>query len=291
MRVLVTGATGFVGQALVRRLILTGHDPIIVTRGDATGPRAVRWDLGSEPAPATLPQRIDAIVHAAQSRNHRAFPDDGREMFAVNTASTFALLDYAARAGASRFCLLSSGTVYHPFRNGLDEEAALRPDNCLGATKLAAEVIATPFSILMPVAILRIFSPFGPGQTDRLVPSIIGRVRDGLPVKLSDDGKGLRLAPIYVDDLCDIVVESLTRAWNGVFNVASPKATTLFDIAEIIGRILAKCPIFEVGSGTALDLVPPVAKIGRLFDLDKLITLEEGLARTLERHLPDNSRH
>ncbi|MCJ2054935.1 NAD-dependent epimerase/dehydratase family protein [Methylobacterium sp. J-070] len=281
MRVLVTGATGFVGRALVRRLVLTGYDPVVVTRGDVADPRAVRWDFGCEPAPTTLPQQIDAIVHTAQSRNHRAFPADGREMFAVNTASTFALLDYAATAGASRFCLLSSGTVYQPFRNGLDEEAPLRPDTCLGATKLAAEVIATPFSALMPVAVLRIFSPYGPGQTDRIVPSIIGRVRGEVPVELSADGKGLRLAPIYVDDLCDIVIESLARAWNGVFNVASPRAVTLSDLAEIIGMRLAKRPVFEIGNGTALDLVPPVARLGQLFDLTSLVPLEVGLDRTL----------
>lgn len=279
MRVLVTGATGFVGRALMRRLAVAGHEAVPVTRGPAERPGAVRWDLGTEPAPAALPERIDAIVHAAQARNYRAFPGDAAEMFAVNAASTAALLDYAARAGASRFCLLSTGTVYDPFDRGLGEDAPLAPASMLGASKLAAEVIARPYAALFPISVLRIFTPYGPGQTARLIPSLVDRVRAGEAVQVSANGEGIRLAPIYVDDLCAMIVAGLDARWSGIVNVAAPGATTVRGIADIVGRLLGKAPRFDIGGGTALDLAPPVAKLGSWYDLGTLLPLEEGLAR------------
>lgn len=282
MRVLLTGATGFVGQALLPRLAAAGHEVVALTRGPADPPGGLRWDLASgEPPPPGLPARIDAVVHAAQSRHHRAFPGDAAEMFAVNAAGTAALLAYAARAGASRFCLLSTGTVYEPFHCGLDEDAPLAPTSMLGASKLAAEVIARPYAALFPIAVLRIFTPFGPGQTGRLIPNLIERVRGGQAVQVSADGEGMRLAPIYIDDLCSVVAAAVEEAWSATLNVASPHATTIREVAELIGRGLGSAPDFEVGTGTVLDLAPPVERLGALMDLGAMLPLFVGLDRTI----------
>ncbi len=282
MRILLTGATGFVGQALLPRLVAAGHTVVAVTRGPA-GPGSVEWDLGRrDPAPAELPERIDAVVHAAQARRYRAFPADAPELVAVNAGGTAALLDYAARAGASRFCLLSTGTVYEPFRRGLDEEVPLAPTSMLGASKLAAEVIARPYGALFRLAVLRVFTLYGPGQASRLVPDLIRRVRDGVPVRLSPDGEGMRLAPLYRDDLCAVVAACLDGGWNGTFNVAAPRAAPLRAVAELIGGALGRPPAFEIGPDPPIDLAPPVSRLAALYDLAALTDLGEGLRRTVE---------
>ena len=278
MRVLLTGATGFVGRALAPRLAASGHEVVAVVRGASALPAPVRWDLGRGAAPRDLPSRVEAVVHAAQSRNYRAFPQDGPELFAVNVAGTAALLDYAVRAGASRFCLLSTGSVYEPFRSGLDEEARLAPTSMLGASKLAAEVVARPYAALFALSILRVFTPYGPGQTGRLIPDLINRVRTGQAVDLSSDGQGVRLAPIFVDDLCAVVVAAVEGAWNATLNVASPRAASLREVAELIGRNCDRTPVFKVGTGARTDLAPPVERLGRLFDLDAMLPLGAGLA-------------
>ncbi len=281
MRVLVTGATGFVGQALMDRLAAAGHETFPIARRRTDNPLWIQWDLGSEPAPAALPERVDAVVHAAQSRLSGSLPKDGPDMFAVNAASTAALLNYAARAGASRFCLLSSGTVYEPFDRGLDEGAPLAPTSILGATKLAAEIIARPYAANFPVSVLRIFTPYGPGQTARLIPGLIERVRAGTPVKVSSDGEGMRLAPVYVDDLCAIVVAALDACWTGAVNIAAPQATTLRRLVGIIGYCVGRPPLLEIGTGSAINLAPPVEKLASRFDLKTLIPLQDGLSRAV----------
>src|SRR4051812_36742986 len=115
MRVLITGASGFIGTRLTRRMAAAGHEVFAVYR--ECGRRAecgvpVVWDLGRGARPRDLPARIDWIAHLAQSRNYRRFPGDAAEMFRVNVAGAAELLDFAADASVAALCLVSSGTVY-----------------------------------------------------------------------------------------------------------------------------------------------------------------------------------
>ena len=248
MRVLVTGATGFVGGYVLRTLARNGHEPVAAVRGREAavgGCETVVWDLGEARRPIPDPPGIDAIVHAAQSRNYRAFPADGAEMFRVNVAGSWTLLDYAAEVGVSHFCMLSSGAVYQPFRGELREDAPLTPADFLGATKLAAEVLARSYEERFAISVLRLFFPYGPGQKNRLVPHIIERVRSGTPVELCSDGEGLWIAPTYVEDLAEIVVAALEGGWTGTMNVGSPEVISLRQLAESIGAAVGQRPIFE----------------------------------------------
>jgi nucleoside-diphosphate-sugar epimerase len=280
MRVLVTGATGFVGAPLMRALARHGHVPVAALRRHDTNPgqfEQVVWDLADAGEPASSLSGIDAIVHAAQSRNYRAFPGDAPEMFRINVAGTCNLLDYAARAGISRFCLLSSGTVYEPYLGGMHEEAALAPTSFLGATKLASEILARPYEKSLSLSILRLFFPYGRGQRDRLVPDIIGRVRGGKPVQLSADGEGLRLCPTYVEDIADVIVAAVAEGWSGVTNVASPQVVSLRDLAQAIGEAVGRLPAFEVDNRPSLHVVPALDRLKARYEMSRFTPLASGL--------------
>lgn len=278
MRIFVTGASGFVGATLVRRLLARGHDVVALARpgSQLTGCAVLHHDLGGS-EPIVLPKGTDAVVHLAQSRAYRAFPGDADEMFRVNVLGAHALLQAAARAGVSRFCMASTGTVYEPFSGALVEDKPLAPLSYLGASKLAAEHLAAPFGALFALSILRIFAPYGPGQTARLVPDLIARVRDGVAVTLPETGGGMRFAPIHVDDLCAIIETSIVEGWTAPVNVGAPRSLTVEDAARAIGVELGCAPIFERKPGASPVVVPDLARLGARFDLTRIRPFEAGL--------------
>jgi nucleoside-diphosphate-sugar epimerase len=280
--ILLTGASGFVGGVLAQKLSAQGHRVTVLTRGHVAPAEVdvVQHALGSGSPPA-LPAGIDAIVHLAQSRAYRAFPGDAGEMFAVNVSGTHEVLMAAAAAQVSCFCLISSGTVYDPFSGPLDECAPLAPASNLGATKLASEVLARPYASLFPVSILRLFAPYGPGQTARLVPDLVGRIRRGDPVTLPLSGGGMRFTPTYVDDVCDVVSAALAGQWNGTFNVASPEVLQVEEVARAIGATLRMEPRFERKEMAAPSLVPSLARLGDRYDLARFRSFADGIAATV----------
>lgn len=274
--ILVTGASGFIGSVLVRQLAAAGLQVVrgVRTVRDATD---VALDL-SRPGEFVIPPGVEAIAHLAQSRVYRKFPEDSGEMFAVNVAGTLALLQAAAQAGVKRFCLVSSGTVYEPFDGPLVETAAIFPRSFLGASKAAGEVVARPFGSLMDLSILRLFTPYGPGQTGRMVPDLIARIGEGRAVTLSGEN-GMRFAPTYVDDLCDVIGAALREGWTGTVNVASPEVLDLRRAAGIIGDVVGQTPVFEAGPGAAINLVPMLDELANRYDMRRFTPFAEGIRR------------
>jgi UDP-glucose 4-epimerase len=283
LHILITGASGFVGRALAHSALAQGHRVTALVRDAAGAPAgcdAFVHSLGSGEG-FKLPPGVDAVAHLAQSRAYRAFPGDAGEMYRVNVAGAQHVLMAAAEAGVSRFCLVSSGTVYEPFINGLVEDAPLAPSGNLGATKLAAEILARPFASLFPVSMLRLFAPFGPGQVGRLVPDLIGRIQRGETVTLPTEGGGMRFAPTYVDDVCAVMLTALREGWSGAFNVAAPEALTIEQAASAIGVVLGREPHFERKPISAPNLVPSLAKLGAHYDLARFRRFSEGIAATV----------
>lgn len=281
MRVLVTGATGFVGASVLRALARKGHEAIAAMRrsGDAVlrNCETVAWDIGEARRPVPGLTGVDAIVHAAQSRNYRAFPADGAEMFRVNVAGAWTLLDYAVEMGVSRFCMLSSGAVYQPFLGELREDASLAPADFLGATKLAAEILARSYEARLAISVLRLFFPYGPGQRNRLVPHIIERVRTGEPVQLCSDGQGLWIAPTHVEDIAEVVVTAVEEGWTGTMNVGSPQVVSLRHLAALIGEAVGRPPIFETTDRQSIRIAPVLDRLKEKFDLGRFTLLERAV--------------
>lgn len=284
MLILVTGATGFVGRSLVPALARK-HEVVAVVRRDVPVPSAqvvAPWDL-SQPPPAQLPGKVDAVVHLAQSTRHRDFPAGASDMFAVNVAACQHLLEYAHHGGSGRFCLVSSGSVYEPFAAApLREDRPLSPSSVLGATKLAAETLSAPFAQLFTVSILRLFCPYGPGQAGRLIPNLIASVGSGAPVTLPMDGQGMRVSPTYVDDVAAVIAAAVEEGWRGVLNVASPEVHSIRAIVEIIAELMGREALFAESPNTfSPTIVPDLTLLRQRWNMSRFRTLRDGLKPTL----------
>jgi UDP-glucose 4-epimerase len=284
MRVVVTGATGFIGRHLTSMLGPI-HEIYAVHRDNEDMPVqavSVKLDLSKSFDVRLLPERVDAVIHLAQSQHYREFPIGIADVFAVNVASTVSLLQYAVGAGARQFILASTGSVYAPGLHQMSENAVTAPSSFYSASKLAAEYLAHPFSDRLAINCLRLFFPYGPGQSGRLVSDLIDRVANGRAVTLQGSTDGLLFNPTYVDDIVAVIHLALKDAWSGTFNIAAPRTLSIRQAATEIGDALGREPRFEsVGGEAPQSLLPDLSRLGDRFDLDRFITFREGIGRTI----------
>lgn len=280
MRILLSGATGFVASHLVPALADSGHDVVAAGHDRARIPRgatALEIDLAAVSWGA-LP-RVEAIVHLAQA--NVPFPEGADALFGVNVASTQRLLEHARRTRARRFVLASSGSVYGGSTHPLTEKSPLVASDYYSATKVAAERLVRAYERYLETTILRLFVPYGPGQVRRMLPRIIERVRAGEPVELNRGGRP-RMNPVYVDDVVRVILRVLDEDEGaGVLNVAGDDVTDVEGVARMIGEALGRKPRFETRETETVDIVADNSRLHAILGDTRLVPLREGIDRTV----------
>jgi UDP-glucose 4-epimerase len=289
-RCVVTGAGGLIGGRVLPELVAGGWEVHALSHSRPAGLDAsgVEWheaDLAAGLDEARLPPRTDAVVYLAQSEHFREFPERARDVFAVNTEGVLRLLDYARRAGASRFVLGSSGGVYGSGDRRFSEELDLPAQDDLGfylGTKLSSEILVQSYATVFDVVILRFFFVYGSGQRgSMLVPRLVDSVRHGVPIQLQGPD-GLRLNPIHVSDAARAVARSLSLGGSEKVNVGGPAVLTLREIGDTIGRLLERAPVYEAAPGAhARNLVGDIAKMSRLLGAPE-VHFAEGICELIE---------
>jgi UDP-glucose 4-epimerase len=281
--VVVTGGTGLLGRAVLERL--AGTEDVVALHRPGTAPPAIEgvcWIVQDLAAPLRedLPGRIDALLHLAQSRRHREFPDGALDTFAINAMATVRLLDWCRRAGAARFLYASSGAVYGPGPEPHREDDPLAPASFYGESKLAGERAALAFAGCFDVAVLRFFFVYGPAQdAGAFLPGVAARVRDGRPIALHGPD-GMRCNPIHVAEAAAAVLAARAVAGGGTFNVGGPEVVSLRTLGERVGALLGIAPRFAEQESAGGDLVADIARMRERL-LAPRIGVAEGLERTL----------
>jgi nucleoside-diphosphate-sugar epimerase len=278
MRILLTGATGLIGREVVRQAP-ADWELVTVARAQVPGVATVTADLTEPGFASLLPDHLDAVVHLAQARDYRHFPDCAPGVVAVNVTATAALLDHAVRRGAA-VLLASTATVYEPRSEPLTEDAPVRVRSIYAASKRSAELLAIPYAAQVPVRALRIFTTYGPERDGRLVADLIHRVDNGHAVTVQGE-RGLMTSPIHTSDVARAVVAAVQRppavGELDLVNVGGA-ALGIRDMAEAIGRRLGREPVFEAREGEPPCFVADRTKAERVLDLPEPLSFAEGLA-------------
>ncbi len=282
MPTLLTGATGFLGGALLPRLAERG-EVVALHRPDASPApmKGVRWIAQDLAAPLSneLPQTIDAVIHLAQSRLYREFPDAAVDVHEVNAAATVRLLDYCRRAGGTTFTYASSGAVYRPGSAPVSEDDEPHPGNFYAVSKLAGEQAVEQFRPVLRAHSLRFFFIYGPGQRNMFIPGLVQRVGTGEDVTLAGPD-GIRVNPVFVDDAATAVLRTLELDDSHVVNVAGPDVVSVREIAELVGAILDRAPSFATAAAQA-DLVASIERQSAVLGAPR-VSFEEGLRETVQ---------
>lgn len=234
MRIVVTGATGFIGSHVAVRLARAGHAVVATGRepgkvpalGEVKGISLDRLDL-SDPASWPGPLRgADALVHVALG-----WGDTGPQMLAADTAASVGLLEAARKAGVRRVVYTSSTAANGEMVARNVEDRQPRPTDLYGATKAATEMFARAYAAQqgLPVHVVRPGYVFGEpvvagarSQPDRRFALLCQAVREGRPVRLvKHDGTqflhAADLAEVYrkvLEDPAPFTIHyALSRDW------------------------------------------------------------------------------
>jgi nucleoside-diphosphate-sugar epimerase len=244
-RVLVTGATGFVGGNLVEMLLKRNCSVTCLVRNsgkarmlDKSGIRLVQGDLNNPEALREAVRGVDIIFHIAA-----AIKAANRQQYIeANQNGTRRLLEAAAEVNPSlvRFVHLSSLSAAGPSKNGhaLNETEEAIPISWYGESKLKSEQEVLRFSNIWPVTILRPSAVYGPRDMETLL--IFRMIKRGwmfTPGKLSR-----HFSLIHVNDLSEACIKaSETDTPTGeIFFISRPEAYRWEDIGEAIAQALKK---------------------------------------------------
>ena len=258
MRVLVTGATGFVGRHLLDALRAAGHEPN-AAGGPQDAPPAIGLDVLDPDAVRRVVDAAapDAIVHLAGQAFVPQSVADPLGTLAVNATGTAHVLE-AARAyrdrvrAPLRVLVVSSAEVYgiqRPDRMPLDETAVLRPGNAYAASKVAAEAYALAWqrSYGLDCVVARPFNHIGPGQDGRFVVASFARqladIAAGAPALMHVGNLEAQRDFLDVRDVAAAYVLLLANGRAGeVYNICSGRTVAIREVLRQLITI-ARVPV------------------------------------------------
>jgi nucleoside-diphosphate-sugar epimerase len=272
IRVLVTGASGFVGAPCTRRLVEQGAQVHAVSSsaGHVVGTDA-QWhcaDLLVSGEAAALVERIRPthLLHLAWETSHGRFWDSEQNLRWL--AASLELVRAFAAAGGRRAVLVGTCAEYRWNGEPSSERTTpLEPRSLYGACKHALHVAAEAYarSAGVSLAWARLFFLFGPGEgAGRLVPSLVAPLLRGEPAACSSGDRVRDF--LHVDDAAAALTAVLASEVAGPVNVASGVPTPISEVARIVGELTGHPELVVVGTRPAAADDPAflVADVSRL---------------------------
>jgi UDP-glucose 4-epimerase len=283
VRILVTGATGFIGRYALAELG-GRHDLVALTRSapPTEASELADWieiDLAQPLDARRLPGRVDAIVHLAQSGRYKDFPDGAQDVYAVGLQSTFSLLEWGRQVGAATFLLASTGGVYARAPRPVHEGDPVELANLYFGTKYAAEVLTGTYAELLRPVVLRPFFPYGETQQRNLVPTLAQRIMRREEIVVVGD-PGLRINPIHVEDAVRVIEPALVGSVSGVINVAGSDSLAIGELVALLGEAVGIEPLVShQPAPPGGDLVGATERMRLELGVTPRIGIREGIGR------------
>jgi dTDP-glucose 4,6-dehydratase len=309
VRILITGAAGFLGSHLCDRLLGEGHqvvgmDNFITGNPDNLAHLAgnpdflfIRHDVSNF---IFVPGKLDAVLHFASPASPNPKSRLGYVNLPIQTMKAGALGTHntlgVARLHQARFLLASTSEIYgdpleHPQKESYwGHVDPIGPRSVYDEAKRFAEALTMAYHRFHDIdtRIVRIFNTYGPRMhldDGRALPNFLKQALLGEPLTVYGDGSQTR-SFCYVDDLVDGIVRLLYSNENDPVNVGNPQEMTILQFAETINRIVGNTAgvIFMSAERLSSDpnrRRPDISRAKKLLDWTPMVNLEQGLLKTI----------
>ncbi len=303
MKVLVTGALGFIGHHLCLYLSGKGYDVVGVdnlSRGRRERIRLLEENnvkvLVADVRDHELMYRvlsqyeIDVIAHLAALISVEESFEKPLLYEDVNARGTISLVMAANKAGVSRIVYVSSAAVYgNPVRLPVSEDHPLNPLSPYGASKLVGEFYAkTLFKGKRGVIVLRLFNVYGPGQNPEyagVITRFMERLSSGQPPVIYGSGEQTRDF-VHVYDVVKAIEKALVADGSGyVVNIGTGRPTRIIDLAYMMIKLygLEVEPVYAPPRiGDIMHSYADITLARKILGWSPEISLEQGLKMLVE---------
>jgi len=303
MKILVTGACGFIGYHLCTRLLELGHQITGVDSMNNYYDIQIKYDRYEKlknymktyffhiEDPSIYTQyipKVDLIIHLAAQAGVRYSLVDPDSYVNTNILGFFELMKYAKNTNCEKVIYASSASVYGNNKLPWHEEMNLKPISLYGATKVSTEVIADSYNAMFGIQTigLRFFSVYGPwGRPDLSLWKWTEGILKREPIKIFNYGKSER-SWTYIDDLIDGVISSLSiQSQTEKFNLGNDKMLNINYSVDCIANYLEIFPKKEfepMQDGDIPEANPDLEKSRRVLNFNPKIEFEEGIKKFID---------
>lgn len=283
MKVLLTGATGFVGRHLLPALAARHEVVALVRHPPGTPPPGVSWVQGDLERldPGALPPGIEAVIHEASRIDDPFGRDPGLvELAGVNVTGMLRLLEWAAGAGVGRFVYGSTGGIAGtaPAGGTVRESAPPRPPNPYNLTKHLAEQALVAYGWPFAVSALRYYAPYARDGSNPMIRHFLDCLERGEAIEIgADDGPWMN--PVHISDAVALTLRALeTRRPPRVVNVAGPEPVSRVAFVERLGAAVGRTPAFRRDPLPSPSWVADIGRLERTLGRPR-VGVAEGVAR------------
>ncbi len=298
MKILVTGAAGFIGSHLVDRLLLEKHEVLGIDNLSVGNLKNLESALANKSFKFfgadvrfsdefTFPDyEFDAILHLAALADIVPSIENPESYFQTNVNGTFNVMQYAKKVGVKKVIYVASSSCYGiPERYPTDESAPIKPKYPYALTKYLGECIAMHWSQVyrIPTTSLRFFNIYGPrARTSGTYGAVFGvflaQKLANKPFTIVGDGTQTRDFT-YVTDAVDAIVTAMNSSHVGLFNVGSGNTYSINRLVELLEGATVHIP---KRPGEPDSTFADIRKIEAELGWAPKVSFEEGVDRVLK---------
>jgi nucleoside-diphosphate-sugar epimerase len=310
-RYLITGGTGFIGSALVKRLVMEGHE-VRVFDNDSRGEKSrlldiigeitlIKGDIRDKEAVSRACKGVDSVIHLAYLNGTEFFYSKPEIVLDIGVKGIINVIDGCIKNDVKELVLASSSEVYQtPPKVPTNESAPLivpdplNPRYSYGAGKIISELLAINFGrkYFKKVLVFRPHNVYGPDMGwQHVIPQFCLRMKSmiggkGKRLKFQIQGTGDETRSfIYIDDFIDGLMLVIKKGKHlNIYHIGTVEEVTIRNLAKWVAECLGKEVDVVKGRilrGSAKRRCPDISKLKKL-GFSQKIPLKKGLRRTVE---------